>query len=152
VDHPAGGQPADVLGAGKLIGFGNGTSGSSSSQFDRHIYLTNSGQVVFGVYNSGYYTVTSPYSYNNGAWHLATATFSASTGLRLYLDGSLVGSSTATTLAENTTGYWRIGYDNLGSWPSAPTSSYYAGSLAQVSIYSTVLSSTQVAQAWQVAQ
>ena len=138
---------------GKLIGLGNASGGGASTQYDRHIYLTDAGKVAFGVYNSGYFAVTSPSSYNNGAWHLATATFSAATGMRLYVDGALVASGTATTAAENTTGYWRIGYDSIGpNWPGVPTSEHFAGSLAQVSIYTTVLSSTQIAQAWQFAQ
>ncbi|MCU1607056.1 MAG: C-terminal target protein [Modestobacter sp.] len=129
---------------GKLVGFGNGAGGASSAQYDRHIYLSNAGQVYFGVYNGGLYTVNSSSSYNNGAWHLATATFSAATGMRLYVDGALVGSSTATTLAENTTGYWRIGYDNIGGWPSGPTSSWFAGSLAQASVYDRVLTAAEI--------
>jgi hypothetical protein len=138
---------------GKLIGFGNGANGAESSQYDRHIYLTNSGQLVFGVYNGQPYTVSSPGAYNNGAWHLATATFSPSTGMKLYVDGGLVASSTATTAAENFTGYWRIGYDAIYSpWPNSPTSLRYSGALAHVSIYDTVLSATQVQQAWNVTQ
>jgi signal peptidase I len=129
---------------GRLIGFSSGANGATSTQYDRHIYLNNAGQVYFGVYNGGFYTVNSPSSFNNGAWHLATASFSAATGLRLYVDGVLVGSSTATTLAENTTGYWRIGYDSIGGWPSGPTSPWFAGSLAQASVYDRVLSAAEV--------
>ena len=134
---------------GKLIGFGNGTNGDLSSSYDRHVYLTNDGKLVFGVYPGTNYTVTSPGSYNNGAWHLVTATFSAGTGMRLYVDGGLVGSASAPG-AEAVDGYWRIGYDNVNTWPSAPSSPYFSGSLAAVSIYSTVLSATQVSQAWQI--
>jgi hypothetical protein len=71
--------------------------------------------------------------------------------MRLYVDGGLVASGTATTVAETTSGYWRIGYDSLDSgWPNYPSSAWYAGALAQVSIYDTVLSATQVKQAWDV--
>jgi signal peptidase I len=129
---------------GRLLGFSSGANGATSAQFDRHIYLNNAGQVYFGVYNGGFFTVNSSSSFNNGAWHLATASFSAATGLRLYVDGVLVGSSTATTLAENTTGYWRIGYDNIGGWPSGPTSFWFAGSVAQASVYDRVLTAAEV--------
>jgi signal peptidase I len=129
---------------GRLIGFSSGANGASSAQFDRHMYLNNAGQVYFGVYNGGMFTLNSSASYNDGAWHLATASFSATTGMRLYVDGALAGSSTATTLAENTTGYWRIGYDNIGGWPSGPTSGWFAGSLAQASVYDRVLSAAEV--------
>ncbi|MGY1811288.1 signal peptidase I [Blastococcus sp. SYSU D00820] len=130
---------------GKLIGFGGSTSGAQSSTYDRHVYMTTAGRLRFGVYNGGYFTVASPGAYNDGGWHLATATFSPGTGMALYVDGVLVGSSTATTAAENATGYWRIGYDNLGSWPDAPTSNFFAGSLAHAVVVPRVLTADEVA-------
>ena len=44
---------------GKLIGFGNSQSGSSSA-YDRHTYISTTGQLAFGTYNGGYQTITSP--------------------------------------------------------------------------------------------
>lgn len=129
---------------GKLIGFGSGANGAQSSQFDRHIYMANSGTLTFGVYNGGYFTIASPTAYNDGAWHLATATFSPTTGMAFYVDGALVGTNTQTTAAENSTGYWRAGYDNLGSWPAAPTSAYFAGRVAQASVSYRVLPADEV--------
>ena len=134
---------------GKLIGFGNGSQGALSGSYDRHVYMTNTGQLVFGIYSGTTYTVASPRTYNDGGWHLVTATYSGSTGLRLYVDGALAASGSAPA-AENTSGYWRIGGDNLNTWPSAPTSNYFSGSLAQVSIYGSVLTTTQVSDAWQI--
>ena len=66
--------------------------------------------------------MTTPSAHNDGAWHLATGTFSPGTGLAFYVDGALVGTNTQTTAAETNTGYWRIGYDSLGSWPNQPAS------------------------------
>jgi len=134
---------------GKLIGFGNGGDGSLSGSYDRHVYMTNTGQLVFGVYSTSIYTVSTPRAYNDGNWHLVSATYSAGTGLRLYVDGALI-SSGAAPAAENITGYWRIGYDNLNTWPSAPSSNYFSGALSQVGIYATVLTATQVSQAWAI--
>jgi signal peptidase I len=130
---------------GKLIGFGASTNGAQSSRFDRHIYMTNSGSLRFGVYNGTHYTIASPAAYNDGRWHLATATFSPATGMSLYVDGALAASSTVTNAAEVTTGYWRIGYDNLGSWPDAPTSHFFGGSVAHASVYERVLTAEEVA-------
>jgi hypothetical protein len=130
---------------GKLIGFGNGAAGATSTKFDRHIYMGNSGTLTFGVYNAGYYTVVSPAAYNDGAWHLATGTFSPSTGLSLYVDGALVGTNRTTTSAEVNTGYWRIGYDNMGSWPGAPTSGWFNGQLAHAEVYYRALTADEVA-------
>lgn len=130
---------------GKLIGFGTDTGGAPSSNYDRHIYMTNAGTLVFGLYNGGYFTVASPAAYNDGGWHLATASFSAGTGMRLYVDGTLVGTNATATAAEHETGYWRIGYDSLGGWPNAPTSAWFKGSVAQASVYDRVLAADEVA-------
>ena len=70
-------------------------SGSSGS-YDRHIYLSNSGQVVFGTYPGYTATITSPNSYNNNVWHHVLATQSGE-GMKLYVDGALVGTDGATT-------------------------------------------------------
>ena len=127
---------------GKLIGFGNLATGTSSS-YDRHLYLTNTGQLVFGVYPNAVKTITSPGSYNNGAWHHAAATLSAA-GMVLYVDGANVATDPATTTAQAYTGFWRFGYDNLSGWTSQPSSAYYAGNLAYAAVYSTALTATQI--------
>ncbi|MEU2347634.1 LamG-like jellyroll fold domain-containing protein [Modestobacter sp. NPDC049651] len=131
---------------GKLCGFGNGTYGSASTQFDRHVYMTDTGKLVFGVYPGQPATVTSPKSYNDGAWHLMTATFSPGTGMRLYVDGGQVAADPSVTQAEQYTGYWRVGYDTIGpTWPSAPTSEHFAGSIAHASLAQYVLTPAQIA-------
>lgn len=129
---------------GKLIGLGNSQTGSSGN-YDRHLYLDNTGHVVFGVYPGSVQTVISPNTYNNGAWHFAAATLS-SAGMRLYVDGTLVASNTSITTAQNFAGYWRIGYDNLANWgTTTPTSYYYKGYLAWAAVYTTALTATQIA-------
>jgi hypothetical protein len=127
---------------GKLIGFGDGPNGAPSTAYDRHVYLTNAGQLVFGVGN--YVTLTTPAAYNDGRWHLVTATYSAATGMKLYVDRALAMSGPATTLADYT-GSWRLGYDNIhAAWAGAPQTGWYAGSMAHVGVFSTVLTDTQV--------
>ncbi|GAA1829324.1 LamG-like jellyroll fold domain-containing protein [Microlunatus capsulatus] len=129
---------------GKLIGLGNAQTGASGI-YDRHLYLTDAGRVVFGVYNGAVRTVTSPAAYRDGGWHQAVATLS-SAGMRLYLDGELVASDTATTTAEAVSGgYLRIGFDNLDGWPSTPTSRYFAGTLDEATFSTTALTAAQVA-------
>ena len=73
---------------GKLVGFGNSQTGSSTS-YDRHVYMLPSGQLVFGASNGGLQTATSPNGYNDGKWHQVVATQGAN-GMRLYVDGQLV--------------------------------------------------------------
>ena len=128
---------------GKLIGFGSQQTGASGN-YDRHLYLANSGKVFFGVYANAVRTVSSPLAYNDGDWHLAVASQS-SAGLRLYLDGDLVASDTTTTTAEpGTSAYVRVGFDNLDNWDSTPTSRYFAGTLDDAVYVTTALTAAQV--------
>lgn len=128
---------------GKLIGFGNAQTGSSG-QYDRHLYMNNAGQIYFGVYPNSVQTINSTLSYNDNAWHQATATLSSTTGMALYVDGVLVGSNQAVTSAENYTGYWRIGFDNNNGWTSQPSSFYFNGTLDDALIYHRALSAGEV--------
>jgi PKD repeat protein len=126
---------------GKIVGFGAANSGDSS-QYDRHIYMTNDGRIWFGVYPGGIRTVNTTQSYNDGQWHEVVATLSGD-GMALYLDGKRVARD-ANTGAESYSGYWRIGGDNLNGWPNQPSSSYLSGVIDDVAIYPTALSLTQV--------
>jgi hypothetical protein len=138
-----------TTGGGKLIGLGTFPSGSSL-QYDRHLFLSNSGLLTFGVYPGAVKTITGASSYLDGQWHDAIATLAPSTdanpGMRLYVDGALVASDPSTTSAEVVIGYWRIGYDNLSGWgPNQPTNFYYTGSLAYASVYTYAMTPAQVA-------
>jgi hypothetical protein len=128
---------------GKLIGFGSAQTGQSSN-YDRHVYMTDAGRLSFGVYSNGNRVVSSSSAYNNGSWHLAVATMSTA-GMRLYADGRLVGSDTTTTSGEaGSTAYVRVAYDNLTFWENQPTSSYFGGSLDDAAYFTTALTATQV--------
>lgn len=133
-----------TVAGGLLIGLGNSQTGTSS-QHDRKVYLNTAGQLVFGTYNGGVQVVTSPSAYTDGKWHHVVATMSAATGMRLYVDGSLVASNAAYTVPENTTGYWRIGYDTISGWPGQPSNFFFTGSMRFAAVYTTVLTPTQVA-------
>ena len=131
---------------GKIIGFGAANTGNSSS-YDRQVYMDNAGHIWFGVYPGGVQTVTSSGTFNDGAWHQIVASLGAN-GMRLYVDGNLVGSRTDVTTGQAYSGYWRVGGDNLSGWPSRPSSDYFTGDIAQVAIYPTVLSRTDVINHW----
>lgn len=138
-----------TAGGGKLIGFGNASTGASTN-YDRHLYLTNNGSLVFGVYPNAVQIVQSSATYLDGKWHNAIATLAPASdpnpGIRLYVDGALVGSDATVTSAQVYTGYWRIGYDNLASWGTTqPNNSYFTGSLAYASVYTSVLTPAAVA-------
>jgi Concanavalin A-like lectin/glucanases superfamily/IPT/TIG domain len=126
---------------GDIAGFANQMTGTPTS-WDRMIYMTNSGQIIFGTYDTTNRTVTSPGSYNDGAWHQVVATWANNT-LSLYMDGSLVG--TASGGVQNYVGYWRVGDDNGGNWPSHPTSNFFAGTVDEFAVYNYALSASQIA-------
>jgi hypothetical protein len=128
---------------GKLIGFGSAQTGLSPN-YDRHLYLTDAGQLTFGVYSNGNKTISSSSAYNDGTWHLGVATMS-SAGMRLYVDGRLLGSDSSTTTGEtDSTAYVRVAYDNLTFWDNEPSSDYFSGTLDDAAFFTTALSATQV--------
>ncbi len=71
---------------GKLIGFGDQQSGLSSN-YDRHVYMLDAGQLVFGVWTGQANTITTANNYNDGTWHQVVAT-QGGDGMALYVDGA----------------------------------------------------------------
>jgi hypothetical protein len=140
---------------GKLIGLGSAQVGYSPV-CDRHIYLTPSGNLVFGVKpSSTARTITSPGTYTDGQWHHTVATLAPSSdpnpGMRLYVDGALVASDASTTSAASySTLSVRIGMDTVSGWPSAPSSYYFKGSLAFAALYTRALTPAEVSAHYQV--
>lgn len=133
---------------GKLLGRENTMTGLGTA-FDRSLYLANDGRLSFGTYNTKLSTVTSTASYNDGDWHMATAT-QGSDGTRLYVDGALVASGPATS-AEGGYGYWRLGGGNLRNWPLQPTSYWFAGALDEFAVYHSKLSAATIAAQYKAA-
>ncbi|MEU6041042.1 LamG-like jellyroll fold domain-containing protein [Actinomadura sp. NPDC047616] len=130
---------------GKIIGYGNRNSGTSTA-YDRHLYMTNDGRVVFGVKPAtSVVTIQSGAGLNDGRWHHIVGTLDSSAGIRLYVDGTQVGADAGAKNGEKISGYWRVGGDNLGSWPNRPTSNFLAGTLDEVAVYPRALTAQQVA-------
>lgn len=129
---------------GRLFGFGDLQNGNSGHR-DRHIYMNNAGQLVFGVraQNNSTRTITTATSYNNNQWHMVTATMGP-TGMALYMDGVLTGSRADTTQGEAYLGYWRLGGDRLAGWPTTPSTVNFVGSVDEVAVYPTALTAAQV--------
>lgn len=127
---------------GRLIGFGANATGTNF-QYDRHIYMNNAGQLYFGLWVGSYATINTTTSYSDGNWHHVIVTV-GSGGSFLYVDGSLQVSDATMTTPENYTGYWRVGYDNLGIWTSAPTNTYFTGKLDDIAVYDHVLTAAEI--------
>ncbi|MCW4385442.1 PKD domain-containing protein [Salinibacterium sp. SYSU T00001] len=124
---------------GKIIGFGDQRN-ALSGNYDRHLYMQDDGRLVFGTWTGSANTITTTDAYNDGDWHYAVATQS-SEGMRLYIDGDLVGTDPQTS-AQDYTGHWRIGGDT--TWGS--TSAYFTGVIDEAAVYGTALSAETVAE------
>ncbi|WP_412076677.1 LamG-like jellyroll fold domain-containing protein [Streptomyces xanthophaeus] len=128
---------------GKLIGFGNNTT-RNSSLYDRHLYMTNTGRLVFGVNDGSNRTVSTGLfeTYNDNKWHHVVGTQGPG-GITLYVDGQNKGTLNARS-SGTYGGYWHVGGDNLAGWPTRPTSNYFAGQLDESAVYPTALTQAQV--------
>ncbi|PQZ99216.1 hypothetical protein CQ019_16845 [Arthrobacter sp. MYb229] len=125
---------------GTIASFGN-RADQLSNQHDRKIFLTNSGQLVFGTYPGSEARATTSNAYNDDAWHHVVAT-QGSEGMRLYVDGALAASHPATT-AENFTGYWKVGAET--TW-SGNSRAWLIGSVDEFAVYGRALSAEQAAE------
>jgi Concanavalin A-like lectin/glucanases superfamily len=141
--------------SGYLMGFGGNPTGQNTALtgYDRQLYVSANGYLVFDVYSGAYQHIASTTTYNDNAWHHAVATLS-SAGMNLYADGALVASDPSITRARcylaggciglGNSGYWRIGWDNLTGYYDVPASFRFAGSLAYAAVYSYALTASQV--------
>ena len=129
---------------GLLIGFRSNTATNN----DREIYMSNNGTLNFGVYDgASTHIISSTYAYNDNIWHQATASLSATNGIKLYVDGSLAAADATAKTAENYTGIWKIGgYETAQGtgWANKGTNTYFTGSLDDALVYDTELSGTTV--------
>ncbi len=136
---------------GKLIGFGNNTERNSGSN-DKHIYMTNTGRLVFGVYNGSTRTISTGLfdTYNDNKWHHVVGTQGPG-GLTLYVDGQSKGTLNATS-TQTYAGFWHVGGDNLSGWPTRPTSNFFTGQLDEAAVYPTALTQAQVKNHFELAK
>ncbi|MEV6954357.1 LamG-like jellyroll fold domain-containing protein [Streptomyces sp. NPDC051183] len=128
---------------GKLIGFGNNTDRNSGT-YDKQLYMTNTGRLIFGVYNGSTRTISTGLfdTFNDNKWHHVVGTQGPG-GMALYVDGQSKGTLNVTNF-NSYAGYWHVGGDNLNSWPTRPTSNFFAGQIDETAVYPTALSQAQV--------
>ncbi|RQO66030.1 hypothetical protein DBR43_27705 [Pedobacter sp. KBW06] len=128
---------------GVLGGFSSLQTGTGGNR-DRVIYMTGTGVLYFGLApGSVKKYVNTTAAYNDGNWHMATATLGAG-GMRLYVDGSLAANDPTVTTGESYTGYWRIGHDDISTWPSEPSSDFFQGTLDDAVLYQRELSASEI--------
>jgi hypothetical protein len=131
---------------GTLIGFANTPNDYSPGNYDKIMWVDNTGHVVFGVNNIFDVQITSVGAYNNGQWHLAVASVSSTAGMSLTVDGGTPVTNTTTKAAQAYTGYWHVGWDAEGflGWSDYPSNLYFTGSLANAAVFGSALTPAQI--------
>ncbi len=129
--------------SGKIVGFGNSGSSSTSGTVDRHLYL-DGGRVAWGVNDGANRVVRSGTGYNDGRWHHAVGTVGPD-GQKLYVDGVLVAQAT------NVVKGWRYwGYVHIGGDRTWAGNTDFTGDIDEVAIYSQVMGADVVLQHYQL--
>jgi hypothetical protein len=104
------------------------------------VYFLAARDNVLGVYDDGSNQWrSSGVAINDGAWHHIVLTYSSgvTNGTKIYLDGTLVLTTTITAVGQGQAVY-------IGAW--AGTSEFWAGRIDEVAIYNTLLSPTVISQ------
>ncbi len=131
---------------GVLFGYEGEALDGTHSQWVPALYVGTDGKLRGELwYASGPAPVTTSATVNDGTWHFAL--ISADTGSQtLYLDGSPVGTISGARLASSAA-YLYAGAGYAASWPSGPSDpqGHLKGSIADVAVYPSALSGTQVA-------
>ncbi|NHN56474.1 hypothetical protein G9U51_11865 [Calidifontibacter sp. DB0510] len=122
---------------GRIIGYGSTADNGASFFYDRVVYLTAEGKLLFGIGAWGTSVLTAPGRYDDGAWHHVVAARDAG-GMRLIVDGQTVEGAPGAT--QDYAGYWRAGYDNLSGWTQAPAGNSFPGVIDDIAIYDRALS------------
>lgn len=133
-----------TVAGGSLLGFTSSQTGVTGNH-DRHLYMGVDGRIYFGDFGGSVKTVNSGTPYNDGKWHMATATMSSAAGITLYIDGVAITSDATATSGENYTGYWRMACQEFNAgWPSTPSASYFNGALDDAFIFNRVLTTEEI--------
>jgi hypothetical protein len=121
---------------------------STSFSYDPLIYVETNGKLHGGGYISGFPSLESANSVNDGKWHHAVVTYDGSNIQALYLDGWLVGRATGVRTGVNPSAdFWRIGTGYTETWPGTNDQWFYlAGKIDDVRVYNRALSAQEVKQ------
>jgi hypothetical protein len=128
---------------GEIVGFGNSQAGTPTA-WAPNLWMDNSGHIAASEYSGANQVATTAAVYNTGSWYYVVASFSSTAGLKIYVNGSSVATNTSATSGQAYVGYWTVGWAYGSSYAPTPSSYYLAGSLAEVAVFPSTLSSSQV--------
>ena len=131
--------------SGAILGFSSSQDpvATAPNAADRLLWVDSTGKLVWAIYNGATEEITSSSVVNTGSWVFVAASVGAA-GTALYVNGIKVASNAAYTTASSYLGWWSIGWAYFSSWPDSPTGSYFNGSLAQLAIIPSQLTTAQV--------
>jgi hypothetical protein len=89
-------------------------------------------------------SVTAGSSLNDGGWHQLAVTYDGSTTVKIYLDGTQVGTDQATSAPLNTT------LDSGGFQAGSDGSAFLDGKIDEVAVYASALSASKIADHYTV--
>ena len=135
----------NVASGNKIIGFENGQTGEGTTAWDRMLYVGTDGKLYFGIYNSGTYYINTSYRVTDNKFRHVVLT-TTNNSQNLYVDDVLIGSQTI--IAQNYSGYWRIGAYKANGW-SYGSDGYFDGQIGTIQLYDRVLSRTEITQNYQ---
>jgi YD repeat-containing protein len=113
------------------------------------LYVGQDGLLRGGFWTGSVAPITAPSAVNNGQWHHAVLSLMGSTET-LYVDGSVAGTRTGVTVNQGTLTHNQIGAGyatSTSSWPGWGSTAlrHFAGSIAEVAVYSHPLGPATVA-------
>lgn len=136
---------------GALVAFGSANRSGASVVGDREVYLTSSGQLAYAERaTTGLVTTTTPATYTDGRWHQVVAVHTAD-GIQLYVDGVRQAVKASTAAVPTTTGAWYLGGPTSSGLPGR-SSGTFNGTLDDVAVFDSALSSRQVRNHYLTAQ
>jgi hypothetical protein len=134
---------------GEIVGLNQSqTSPFSTYKSDRFLYIDSGQDLTFGVKSAGTTKKNVTYAATSATWanwHHVAASLGAA-GMKLYVDGVLVGTDATVTTGENYTGYWRWGGGSLSGWPNNPGTGYFIGMIDEVAVYPSQLTDQNIAR------
>jgi hypothetical protein len=117
----------------KIIGFQNTQTGTSGTNFDKHVYVGTNGHLYLGIWNSGGEAISSGFSVANGIWRSFVAVINDGGTSSLYVDGILRNSFAKTSA--DTEAFVRICGYRLGTNWTNGTDGYYTGDIATIGMF-----------------
>jgi hypothetical protein len=129
-------NPSGRAGGSSAVGMTNGTN---SGNFNIGVRIDGSAYLTFSTYNGGGgNTINGSYNMDDSAWHFVVATINSST-MTLYMDNSLVGSTSVTYSAT-----WGGSVLSIGSNSWNSNSYFGTGDIDELGIWSKVLSTQEI--------